>query len=266
MVAVDGCVALARRSPGAPAVSARRAAGTGIAALVLGVASTGFYVFGTVGLVVLAAVLGLVAPLASGRFRGVLRDHEARRAKRARRAARDRTLSGSLFGRATLGDLTHLADDIERADPRRDDDLEELLDRYAMLTAAHERAVRATTMSDRAQLERMRDGDLGDDPRRRELCTRRLHCLDDCEATVATLELELALVADTIRLLAQRAMCPEIPPRSEAVARQLAELDDAEAVRRECALLCEPELVPRHVSSHRLPPPRHVRARAALRR
>lgn len=190
-------------------------------------------------LIVSAAVLGLVAAkTGTAPLLRALADSAARRQRETRRDARQRTLGPA--SRESLSDLTGLVDDIERLHPDVAEllDLETLLDRYAALTSAHERATRAVRMVDRVQLERMRDAYRADseaNPKRLELCERRLQCHAHCEAKAEELADEIAIVADFIRLVAQRAACPDDPLPDDSLDRQLAELEADEAARRQLA-------------------------------
>jgi hypothetical protein len=115
-------------------------------------------------------------------------------------------------------------------------DLETLLERYVASSVAHTRAIRAARMSDRAQLERIRDGHRADpdrDPRRLELCERRIRCLDQCEAAIRSLDDDLAVIADLIRLAAQRTACPDAPPTDDTFDSCIAELDGRDAAAAE---------------------------------
>lgn len=154
-----------------------------------------------------------------------------RKTWRLRREARERALQAT-FGGITLAELTHLADEIAAHDPELASrlDLEGLLDRHVELTLGHEQALRAAGMSDRRQLERLRESAKGH-PRRIELAERRLRCLDECEARVKWYADELVIVGELIRLVAQRVACPEGPPRDDTVTHDLAELDDTDAIR-----------------------------------
>jgi hypothetical protein len=147
-----------------------------------------------------------------------------------RRESRERALLCGGIERNTLGELDHLVTAIAARDGElvKRLDLEGLLDRYVTLALAHGRAVRAAAMSDRKQLELIRDEQRQDpahDPRRLELCERRLRCLDQCEAKVQWLADEIAIVCDTVRLIAQRAACPDEPIADDVIERSLLELD-----------------------------------------
>jgi hypothetical protein len=186
-------------------------------------------------------VLGLVVlRVGAAPLRDALAERRVRRARHARRLARERKLQPVSVGYHALADLTRMVDGVEARDPdvAQRFDLEGLLDRHVALTLGHEQALRAVRMADRLQLERIREGCRADPevhPRRLELCERRLRSLDQCEARAAWFADQLAILADTIHLIAQQVACPEDPIHDDTIERQLAELDDHDAARREIA-------------------------------
>lgn len=194
---------------------------------------------GIVGVIACASAIALVGiGITTAPVRAIVAAHAARRAWYARRDAREDTLGFGSKGYHTLIELTRLVDEVETRAPElaRRFDLEALLDRFVALTVAHDRAVRAAEMSDRDQLERIREtcaADAGASARRLELCERRLQCLDDCEAKVERFADELAIVVDTIRLTAQRAACPDDLPADDCIDRQLSELDETTEAHRQ---------------------------------
>jgi hypothetical protein len=227
----------------APRTRGRRAALAAATALVIGTASGSLVL--PAGLSVLAGVIGLalvVAARATARpVRSTLIARSARRARERRSRARERALArATLGGRETLAELVKLVDDIEATAPEIAQrlDLEDLLDRHVALAVAHERTVRAVSMVDRVQLERTRDAHRADpaiDKRRLELCERRLQTHAQCQARAELLANELALLADLIRLIAQRAACPDEPALDDRIERHLADLDEDEAARKQVA-------------------------------
>lgn len=198
------------------------------------------------GLVTMMFAASLIAATAavpsSVALRKLLADRSKREAKRARREARASRMSPSSFGQTTLTELTRLVDHVDEIDPALAArlDLEALLDRHVTLTIAYERALNAVQMADRVRLERIRDT-YRTEPRanaaRLELCERRLNCLKDCEAKADALADDLAVVKDLIYLIAQRAAIREDVVSDDVVERQLEELDDAEAARKQVAEL-----------------------------
>jgi hypothetical protein len=192
-------------------------------------------------LIVSAVVLGLFGVTsAAAPLRRAFAQNALQRARDASRNARDRALGATSFGRGTLAELTRLVDEIERLDPDLAEriDLQAMLDRYVALTTALERASRAVSMSDRVQLERIRDAYRSDpdaNAKRLEMCERRLQCHQQCEAKVEWLADESAIVADFIRLVAQRAACPDDPLPDDTIERQLSELEADDAARRQLA-------------------------------
>lgn len=194
-----------------------------------------------VGLPAVAVLLvAIVASASMPRLHPVLARTALRRAKVARRLARRRAIAPSLFAMQTLAELTLLVDQIESDDPAtaRRLDLEALLDRYVIVTLAQERALRAASMSDRLQLERDRmlcRADLHPDPRRIDLTERRIALLDRCEAMASSLSGELSTITDLVRLIAQQVACPEDLAADDTIERQLADLDERDAARRQIA-------------------------------
>jgi hypothetical protein len=198
---------------------------------------------GLATIMIAASLLVVTAAVPSSTvLRGFLDERRAASAKQARRDARDNRLSPASFGHTTLAELTRLVDQVVETDPllAARFDLETLLDRHVTLTIAYERALRAVQMADRDRLERIRDACKAE-PRtssaRLELCERRLHSLRECEVRADTLADELAVLKDLVSLIAQRAAIREDIPADDIVERQLEELDDAEAARRQVAEL-----------------------------
>lgn len=170
----------------------------------------------------------------------VFAENAAACARSSRREARARELEKASIRRDSLADLTRLVGEIEERDPRlvARYELEALLDRYVALTKAQAQAAHAVTLTDRLQLERDRERLLGDreaDPRRAELCERRIACHRTCELRAHKLADELAIIEELVRLIAQRAAMPEEPPADDTIDRELAELDAQEAARRQLA-------------------------------
>ena len=194
-----------------------------------------------VGLVTSVGLLGVVVvKLGAAPLRAALAANAAWRARQQRREARERALAQASSGRVTLADLARLVDEIESRDPdlAQRFDLEALLDRHVALTLAYERALYAVSMGDRGQLERIREGYRSDpeaNPKRLELCERRMRCLEQCEAKAEWLADELAILSDTLKLIAQRVACPDDPFTDSTIDRQLAEIDDADAARKQLA-------------------------------
>ncbi|MGE5184550.1 MAG: hypothetical protein ACM31C_20910 [Acidobacteriota bacterium] len=210
-----------------------------VAGITAGVLSTSLVLpIGLVFLVTAISVLGVLAVRTGvAPVREALAVYSVQRARYARRDARERLLSPTSFSRETLFELTRLVDDIERNDPPLAErfDLEALLDRFVMLTNGHERAMRAVGMASRVQLERMCESyrsDPGAHPQRLDIAERRLRSQLQCEARAELLADELAIVSDLIRLIAQRAACPDDPQPDEDIERDLAELDADEAARK----------------------------------
>jgi hypothetical protein len=178
--------------------------------------------------IALAALIGWIAAELGGAHS--IASFTAWHGRALRRESRERALLCGDVERDTLWELDRLVTAIEARDGEvvKRFDLDGLLDRYVALALTHARAVRAAAMSDRRQLELIRDEQRQDpshDPRRLEVCERRLRCLDQCEATVKSLADEIAIVCDTVRLIAQRAACPDEPIADDVIERSLLELD-----------------------------------------
>ena len=214
-----------------------------VTTLAVGVASSSLLL--PISAAVVVGLLGLVGVLAARacgpRLRAARIVRAAARARADRRNDRDRELAATTLGaRESLAELAKLVDDIEATAPEIATrfELEELLDRHVALALAQDRAVRATAMFDRGQLERTRDTlrtDPAADKRRLELCERRLQAHARCQARVDQLANELALLADLVRLIAQRVACPEEPALDDRIERHLAELDEDDAARKQLA-------------------------------
>jgi hypothetical protein len=240
-------VALAlRRGASIAQRPAKRSGVAPVALAAIGVGALSTTLVLPLGLVALIVATGLIALVAARTSTVSLRDAIAAErlagVMRARRARREDRLPAASFGRQTLAELTRLVDFITAHDPdlAARVDLEALLDRHVTLTIAHDRALDAAQMADRVQLERIRDNLRGDsraNPKRLEMCERRLRSLDQCEARAEGFADELAILSDLIALIAQRVACPEDPVKDDAIERQLAELDDTDAARRQLAEL-----------------------------
>ncbi|NVB79841.1 MAG: hypothetical protein HOV81_15705 [Kofleriaceae bacterium] len=187
----------------------------------------------TVGSLALVAfvvcVLGMYIVMNTRPARALRATRAARRAKRARRDARERSLPNGSIGRDRLAELTRLVDEVEDTDPALADrmDLEALLDRYASLMLGQERVRQALAMSDRGQLQRLRDAlriDHGH-AKRLELCERRLRCIDKCIERADSYADEVAIIEDLVRLIAQRVACPDGPSAEEVLDLRLFELE-----------------------------------------
>jgi hypothetical protein len=151
--------------------------------------------------------------------------------RRERRMFRERRMMRA--GVQTLGliELSALVDGIEgdRDGSITQYELDDLLDHYVALAVAHERCLAALRATDRIGLARQL-GHLPNDASeatrcRRALIERRIACWDRCQTRAQQLEDELAATVDLVRLIAQRAACPDDPLELGAVARRLAELD-----------------------------------------
>lgn len=218
------------------APESHRAIARPLAALgAVGAIGVGLYVGSLLLAVVLVAATLGIAGVASARL-GLQRSFQAylvRRRRFERRRERDDLLERSGVPRDTLVELTMLADEIERLDPQLAHrfELEDLLDRHVALSLAHDRCLRAMRMADRDYLVRMRN-DLGARRRRADMFDRRIRYWDQCKAQADQCADELATLADLVRLLAQKAACPEVLIDDDILARRLWELDEEESALR----------------------------------
>jgi hypothetical protein len=186
----------------------------------------------------LAVTMTCVAWIVAG-SRSVQRGLDRRRERelrRERRLHRERRMMRT--GVQTLGliELTALVDGIEsdRDGAITQYELDDLLDHYVALAIAHERCLGALRATDRIGLARslsqLPARDHGDASRcRRALIERRIACWDRCQVRAQQLEDELAALVDLVRLMAQRAACPDEDLELGSIERRLAEIDVEDA-------------------------------------
>ena len=196
-----------------------------------------------VGSLMLALVLVAATLTAAGvrAARAALRDGLGRAAERKRRIERrrrrERLLAEAQIPRDALLELTILADEIVRQDARLAErfEVEDLLDRHVDLMLAHERCLRAMRMADRDHLARARAEHLNapGSRRRAEVFERRIRCWDQARDQADRCAEELATLADLVRLLAQKAACPEPLLDDDLLDRRLGELDEEEHAYRQ---------------------------------
>lgn len=175
-----------------------------------------------------ATLVGFIATEISTRH--MLADYAAWRDRVARRRDREGALFAAGCSHEPLAELERLAAAVELRDPELAQrlDIEALLDRHVALMVAHTRALKALAMTDHVQLLHIRDSIRSDpdrDPRRLDLCERRLRYFDDCQAKAQRLADELAVVADLVHLIAQRALDADELPPDDSIESCLAELD-----------------------------------------
>lgn len=194
-----------------------------------------------VGLIVVVLTL---ASFRAGRraMRRGLTAHVARKRRAERRRARERKLDDAGVARDGLAELVVLGDEIERRDPAlfSRHEIEDLLDRHVELTLVHERCLRAMRMADRDQLVRARcehRNRPGGSARRADMFDRRIRYWDQCKLQADKCDEELAVLADLIRLLAQKAICPTTFTADDLIDRRLGELDDEETALHQLSLL-----------------------------
>jgi len=194
------------------------------------------------GLLMVALALVSVGDVRRSCARWYVR-HAARKLRDQRRSQREARVEEIAGGRENLAELTALADEIERRDASMFQryQIDVLLDRHVELVVAHDRCLRAMRMADREQLSRalreFRERP-GASPRRADMFERRLRGWDQCKAVADRYDEELALLGETIRLLAQQATCPHgDADAEEPLVLVLAELDEDNAAMRQVGLL-----------------------------
>lgn len=227
----------------APVRGARTGVVGAAAAIAIGAAGSALIVpVGTAAIVGIVGLAGLVVVRAgAARCRAGAIARESRRARTRRRRSRERAIAHSgAIEREALAELVRLVEAIEAADSDLAVrlELDDLLDRYVALGVAHERALGAVRMFDRALIEHQHDllrADPATDPRRLDLCERRLRCHDQCQARADELANELAMIAELVKLVAQRATCPDEPTLDDRIDRSLSELDEDDAAQRQLA-------------------------------
>jgi hypothetical protein len=138
---------------------------------------------------------------------------------------------------AGLIELSALVDAVEDSDggwTARRFQLDELLDRYVSVAIAHQRCLHAMQATDRSLLLRALaatpNGIVAEGTRcRRQLLERRIATWDRTALQATRFEDELAAITDLVRLLAQRAACPDALVDGDLVEWRLAELDAEDA-------------------------------------
>jgi hypothetical protein len=173
-------------------------------------------------------------------MRSSLEAHFAQRERWERRRRRERKLEDAGVSREELAELQILADEIERRDPllARRYDVDAMLDRHVEFTLAHERCLRAMRMCDRDQLARARTEHVSrtGSRRRAAMFERRMRYWDQCKQQCDRCDEELAVLADMVRLLAQKAICPPAMVDDEMVERVLDELEEEESALRQLSM------------------------------
>lgn len=208
---------------------------------VLAGVSAGVYL-GSIAIVLLMAVVALgEAWFLAGRksFQRSIDEYQVRQRRAARRRGREDRLEMYSMAREQLVELHQALDELERLDGGRIErrfELEELLDHYVDVALAHDRCLRALRSTDRGdllrQLREQRALEGGGSRSRQKLLERRVEVWDTCRRRADRLADEMASISELIRLLVQRASCPEVPDLDD-VTRRLLDLDDADAALRE---------------------------------
>lgn len=198
-------------------------------------ACVGLGLAGAIGAVVaVLAVLG-IATIAS-RSRAVRRHLDAQAALRERCRRETQRLkllrpSGPVRQQQYL-ELRELVEHVERTDAREAArfELQDLLDHFVSLSQCHQRCLDALRISSSHELPQaisITEGTRG--RRRREIMARRLRHREQCLARIERLADEIDAVDELVRLVAQRAACPELDPELDReLERRLWELDEVD--------------------------------------
>jgi hypothetical protein len=153
--------------------------------------------------------------------------------RRNRLVRRQAALQQAAVEASGLVELSALVDNIEDSDggwTARRFQLEELIDRYVRVAIAHQRCLHAMQATDRSVLLRsLAATPPSSSPAtsrcRRQLLERRIATWDRTALQATRFEDELAAITDLVRLLAQRAACPDALHDADLVEWRLAELD-----------------------------------------
>jgi hypothetical protein len=152
--------------------------------------------------------------------------------RRDRLGQRQAVLARAGVEPAGLIELSALVDAVEDSDggwTARRFQLDELIDRYVSVSIAHQRCLHAMQATDRSLLLRaLASTPPSPSPEtarcRRQLIERRIATWDRTALQATRCEDELAAITDLVRLLAQRAACPDVVD-GDLVEWRLAELD-----------------------------------------
>jgi hypothetical protein len=189
---------------------------------------------GLIAVTLMMALAGMASTTAT--FRRMVDDRARDRARMRRRHLREGRLAVAGVPRDGLLELTAMVDDIEQHDPSlvRRYELDELLDHHVEVALTRERCVRAMRMADRDALAGSLDS-AAQTSRRGRFVARRIRYWDRCRAQAERCSEELQSTAELIRLLAQRAACPDLGFDIDALDRRVADLDEEEAALRQLA-------------------------------
>src|SRR5690606_14093610 len=208
----------------------------------------GAYIGGPILALVMLAVAAAVTWVVSGTRSFQRSVDQAIRGHRRlkRRLEREQRLEGAGLQRDALAELTCLVDDIDRSDGGQlvnRLELDERLDQYARISIARHPLLRAIRPAHRGQLEREladaryaaeRGNRARASARRIALIERRVRWADDCAERAARCGEELAAIDQFIRLVNQRAACPDLVAFDlEAVDRRLLDFDEEEVALRQ---------------------------------
>lgn len=157
-----------------------------------------------------------------------------RRARLAKRQAKLVTSGVEPSGLVELSTLVDLIEDSDGGWTYRRFQLDDLVERYVGVAIAHQKCLQAMQATDRSLLLRsLAATPPSSSPQtsrcRRQLLERRIATWDRTALQATRFEDELASITDLVRLLAQRAACPDGLVDGDLVEWRLAELDAEDA-------------------------------------
>jgi len=132
-------------------------------------------------------------------------------------------------------ELRELVEQIERtdADEARRFELQDLLDHFVRLSISHQRCLDALRLAGTHDLPQSIQTSLAIETtrkRRSDIVARRIRHREECLRRVERLGDELEAIDELVRLVAQRAACPEVDPDvGREIERRLWELDEVDA-------------------------------------
>ena len=128
-------------------------------------------------------------------------------------------------------ELRELVEQIERNDPQEAArfDLQDLLDHFVRLATSHQKCLEALRLAGSHDLPQNTLA-LERSKRRRDIVARRVKHREECLRRVERLADELEAIDELVRLVAQRAACPEMDTDlGREIERRLWELDEVDA-------------------------------------
>lgn len=134
-------------------------------------------------------------------------------------------------------ELRDMINDIERTDAPEAErfELQSLLDHFVTLAVCHQKCLDSLRLAGSSDLPRVLPlPDPNRSVRRREIMARRLRHRDECVRRIEHLADELEAVDELVRLVAQRAACPQLESDLDReIERRLWELDEVDAALRQ---------------------------------